>query len=50
MSIISKLKVKKQVKRCSRCILPDTYPDIKFDDRGVCSKCCEYDKKLALCN
>ena len=25
--------------RCSTCILPDTFPDIQFDDRGVCSLC-----------
>jgi hypothetical protein len=25
--------------RCSRCILPDTYPEIRFDDAGVCTYC-----------
>lgn len=30
--------------RCSKCIMPDSYPDIKFDDKGICSKCYEYDK------
>jgi len=33
------------MKRCSRCILPETYPDIKFDKDGICHKCHEYDKK-----
>ena len=26
-------------KQCSRCILPDTYPGITFDDEGVCNYC-----------
>ena len=25
--------------RCTRCILPSSYPDIGFDDAGVCSFC-----------
>ena len=35
------------MQRCSRCILPDTYPDIKFDASGVCHKCHEYEDKYA---
>ena len=31
--------------RCSRCILPDTYPDIAFDDHGVCNYCRDYDEQ-----
>jgi len=27
------------VKRCKKCILPDTYPDIQFDRNGVCNFC-----------
>jgi hypothetical protein len=27
------------MKRCTRCILPETYPGISFDERGVCSQC-----------
>jgi glucosamine--fructose-6-phosphate aminotransferase (isomerizing) len=26
-------------KRCSRCILPETFPGIAFDDQGVCNFC-----------
>jgi len=29
----------KSVKRCSVCILPDTYPGIQFDEQGVCNYC-----------
>jgi len=27
------------LKRCKRCILPETYPFISFDDKGVCNFC-----------
>jgi hypothetical protein len=27
------------LKRCTRCILPDTFPGITFDGRGVCDHC-----------
>jgi len=26
-------------KRCNRCILPETFPGIEFDERGVCNYC-----------
>ena len=32
------------VKRCSKCILPETVPNIKFDLDGVCNYCKEYNK------
>lgn len=32
------------MKRCSKCILPETYPDITFDENGVCNKCHEYEE------
>lgn len=34
-----------EAKRCTRCILPDNYPDIDFDENGVCRVCREHDKK-----
>jgi hypothetical protein len=27
------------IRRCTRCILPDTFPFITFDDAGVCTYC-----------
>lgn len=27
------------MKTCSRCILPETFPGIEFDDHGVCNHC-----------
>ncbi|MFH0925718.1 MAG: N-acetyl sugar amidotransferase [bacterium] len=35
------------MRRCTRCILPETYPDIIFNEEGVCNKCLEYEKKWA---
>jgi tRNA(Ile)-lysidine synthase TilS/MesJ len=28
--------------RCSRCVLPDTFPGIKFDSEGVCNYCRQF--------
>lgn len=33
------------MKRCTRCILPDTIPNITFDAKGVCDNCNSFDKK-----
>ena len=27
------------MKRCTRCVLPESYPDISFDEQGVCNHC-----------
>jgi len=31
------------LKRCSKCILPETFPNIKFNKHGVCSICNSYE-------
>ena len=31
------------MKRCTKCILPENFPDINFDGKGVCSKCQEHE-------
>jgi asparagine synthetase B (glutamine-hydrolysing) len=31
-----------RIKRCSKCILPETMPYISFDNNGVCSYCLNY--------
>lgn len=33
---------KPKVRRCTRCILPETMPYIRFDDAGVCNYCHSY--------
>ncbi len=32
------------LRRCTRCILPETYPRIDFDNNGVCNYCRAYNK------
>lgn len=34
-----------KLKRCTRCILPETMPHIKFDNDGVCNYCKNYKKR-----
>jgi glucosamine--fructose-6-phosphate aminotransferase (isomerizing) len=36
---------KLNLKRCTKCILPDTMPYIKFDEHGVCNYCHNYKKR-----
>ena len=31
-----------ELKRCSKCILPETMPFISFDSQGVCNYCHNY--------
>jgi glucosamine--fructose-6-phosphate aminotransferase (isomerizing) len=35
----------KNIKRCTRCILPEIYPFLTFDKNGVCSICQKYQKQ-----
>ena len=30
---------------CTRCVMPDTRPDLRFDGQGVCDACRSYEKK-----
>ena len=32
-----------KIKRCSKCILPETMPFIEFDDDGICNYCNNYE-------
>lgn len=31
------------LRRCTRCILPETFPEIEFDESGVCNYCLDYE-------
>jgi len=31
------------MKRCTKCILPETFPGIEFDESGVCNYCIRYE-------
>ena len=33
------------MKRCTRCILPEDFPNIKFDSNGVCNYCHNWDNR-----
>lgn len=37
------------LRRCSNCVLPSTFPDIFFDEMGICNYCNTY-KKIELHN
>jgi hypothetical protein len=34
------------LRRCSRCILPETFPFIEYDEQGVCNYCRHYRPRL----
>jgi hypothetical protein len=36
------------MKRCNRCVLPETFPGISFDEEGVCNFCRSFKGKEAL--
>ena len=33
------------MKRCAKCILPESYPNITFDNNGVCNVCRSFEKR-----
>jgi len=33
------------LKRCTKCVLPETFPFISYDSKGVCNICNNYKKK-----
>lgn len=33
------------IKRCTKCIMPDTTPFIKFDEDGICNYCRSYEER-----
>jgi hypothetical protein len=30
------------MKRCNRCLLPETYPNIRYNGDGICNYCLSY--------
>lgn len=36
------------LKYCTRCVMPATKPDLKFDDQGVCSACRSYENRKEI--
>lgn len=37
--------MEKEITRCNRCILPENFPNIKFDEDGICNYCKEWDRR-----
>lgn len=35
----------RSVRRCTRCVLPETCPKIEFDENGVCNACHNFEKR-----
>ena len=33
------------IRRCRRCVLPETCPNIEFDENGVCNVCHDFDRR-----
>lgn len=33
---------------CTKCVMPDTRPDLRFDESGVCDACISYEKKYGV--
>ncbi|MEG2587502.1 MAG: N-acetyl sugar amidotransferase [Cetobacterium sp.] len=36
------------MKYCTKCVMPDTRPGIKFDENGVCTPCLNHEKKKLI--
>lgn len=36
------------MKRCTKCVMPETWDGIEFDEKGVCSICRSHDKKAQI--
>lgn len=39
---------KSVLRYCRQCVMPDTKPDLKFDEEGVCSACRSYEKRVEV--
>lgn len=36
------------LRRCSKCVMPETWPRITFDEEGICNICRNYEKKAQI--
>lgn len=48
VAIIDRSARPETLRRCTRCILPETFPFIEFDEHGVCSVCRSHTTKKLL--
>ena len=47
-TIVDESVPKISLRRCTQCVLPESYPFISFDDNGVCNYCRKYEKQRYL--
>jgi hypothetical protein len=40
--ILSQPRPPKTIRRCTKCLLPESFPGIEFDHKGVCNFCNNY--------
>lgn len=38
----------RRIKYCTRCVMPETKPDLRIDEEGVCSACRSYENRKAV--
>lgn len=42
--LVTFIKEPDKLKRCAKCVLPETFPFIDFDEHGICNYCRDYDR------
>ena len=40
--------MKQELKYCTRCVMPDTKPDLRFDEEGVCNACRSFENRAVV--
>jgi hypothetical protein len=46
--LLQQFDFERELKRCTKCVLPETFPGISFDSEGVCNYCNSYEKAEVL--
>ena len=47
-AVLDQSQSQDNMRRCTRCVLPESYPFISFDEQGVCNYCNNYEKQTFL--
>ncbi len=42
------MEQEKPIRYCSKCVMPETKPDLFIDDKGVCNACRAYEKRAVI--
>jgi len=46
--MVKRERRRKVTKRCTRCVLPDTYPGITFNQSGICNLCLNWENRKEI--